>query len=114
MKFKNKRRWKIIRQYIVGWTLAFLFLSIVRGVGTIEMSSVEFTFWETLFVSIIFGLFFGSISGYAQILTEEHFYRRISLRKLIALRIVFAFLFLMLLIVVSYFMVTTFLVNQKD
>mgnify|MGYP001820714753 FL=1 len=63
MKFRNKRRWAIIKDYIVGWTLAFLFLSIVRGIGTIEISSVQFEFWETVIVSFIFGPIFGSISG---------------------------------------------------
>ncbi|PCJ94810.1 MAG: hypothetical protein COA50_10495 [Flavobacteriaceae bacterium] len=113
MKFKSIRRWKIVRDYIVGWTLAFLFLSIIRGVGTIEMSSISFEFWDSIMVSSIFGFFFGSISGYAQILTEERIYGRISFRNLIAFRIIFAILFLFLLIVVSYFMAITFFGETK-
>ncbi|NJB69953.1 adenylate cyclase [Saonia flava] len=113
MKFKTKYRWKIILHYVLGWTLAFLFLSIVRGVGTIEKSSVAFEFWETILVSILFGLLFGSISGYTQILTEERIYKQISIAKLLLVRVVFAFLFLSLLIFVSYLMVTTFFGETK-
>lgn len=73
MKFRNKRRWAIIRDYVVGWILAFLFLSIVRGIGTTELNLVQFEFWETVIVSSIFGPIFGSISGYVQILTKKDF-----------------------------------------
>ncbi len=113
MKFKTKRKRGIIRDYIVGWTIAFLFLSIVRGVGTIEVSSVQFEFWETILVSIIFGLFFGSISGYAQILIEERYYRRISMQRLVVYRLLYAILFLFLIILFSYVMVTQFFGEVK-
>jgi len=106
MKFRTKRRWGIIRDYIIGWTAAFLFLSIVRGIGTIELSSVQFEFWETVIISLIFGPIFGSISGYVQILTEERYYRRISIYRLLIFRLVYATLFLFFLVLLSYFMVT--------
>ena len=113
MKFRTKRRWGIIRDYIVGWTLAFLFLSIVRGIGTIELSSVQFEFWETVIVSFIFGPIFGSISGYVQILTEEKYYRRVSIYRLLGFRLVYATLFVFILVLLSYFMVTQFFGEAK-
>ena len=113
MKFKNKRRWAIIKDYIVGWTLAFLFLSIVRGIGTIELSSVQFEFWETVIVSFIFGPIFGSISGYVQILTEERYYKRVSIYRLLGFRLIYATLFLFMLVLLSYFMVTRFFGEAK-
>ncbi len=113
MKFRNKRRWAIIKDYIVGWTLAFLFLSIVRGIGTIELSSVQFEFWETVIVSSIFGPIFGSISGYIQILTEERIYRRVSIYRLLGFRLVYATLFVFILVLLAYFMVIEFFGETK-
>jgi len=108
MNYKYKRRLRLIRGYVIGWMLAFIFLSIVRGSGTIERGSVQFEFWQSMLVSIIFGIFFGSISGYAQVLTEERIYKRISLQKLLSLRLIYAFLFLTVLILMSYAMVSIF------
>jgi len=104
MKFTNNQRWRVIRDYWVGWTISFLILSIVRGVGTIEKGSVQFEFETTLIIAFIFGAFFGSLSGFAQILTEERAYKRMSIQKLVGLRFIYALLFLSFLIVVSYFM----------
>lgn len=102
MNFKNKRRWKILQQYIIGWTLAFIFLGIVRGEGTKELGSVQFEVWESILAAFITGPVLGSISGYAQILTEEKGYNRISFPKLLALRMVYAILFLVSLITLAY------------
>ncbi|NND80532.1 MAG: adenylate/guanylate cyclase domain-containing protein [Maribacter sp.] len=114
MKFRNKRRWAIIKDYIIGWTLAFLFIAIVRGIGTIEVSAVQFEFWETVIVSSIFGPIFGSISGFVQILTEERYYKRVSIYRLLGFRILFATLFLFFLVLVSYFMVLQFFGETKS
>ena len=102
MKFKNKRREQIIKQYIIGWTISFLFLSVVRGEGTQELGSVQFEFWQSIFASIIGGSLLGSISGYAQIVTEEKGHNRISIQKLLVLRIIYAILFLIFIISISY------------
>lgn len=102
MKFRYKRRWQIIKQYIVGWTLAFIFLAIVRGEGTKELGSVQFEVLESMLTAIITGPILGIISGYAQIFTEERGYKRISIQKLLALRIVYVLLFLVLLISIAY------------
>ncbi len=102
MKFGNKRRWQIIQQYIIGWTLAFIFLGIVRGEGTKELGSVQFEVWESILTAFLAGPILGIISGYAQILTEENSYNRISFQKLLALRVVYVILFLMLLISLAY------------
>ncbi len=108
MILKNRQDWKIIRDYSIGWTVAFVFLSIVRGVGTIEMGSVQFEFHTSILVSLIFGIFFGSISGYVRIVTEERAYRRMSIQRLLALRFGFAVVFLTVLILVSYVMCRLF------
>ncbi len=65
-------------QYSIGWTFAFIFLAIVRGEGTEEIGSVQLESWDAIFASLLMGVVFGSISGYAQILTEEHGYKQIS------------------------------------
>ena len=102
MKFKNKRRWQIIKQYCIGWTLAFIFLSIVRGEGTEELGSVQWEVWESILNAFIMGPILGVISGYAQILTEEHGYKRVSIQKLLVLRFIYAILFLASMILLGY------------
>ncbi len=102
MNFKNKRRWQIIQQYSIGWTLAFIFLGIVRGEGTKELGSVQFEVWESIFTAFITGPILGSISGFAQILTEENSYNRISFQKLLILRVVYVMVFLISIISLAY------------
>ncbi len=106
---RARRKWKIIVEYSVGWTLAFIFLSIVRGVGTIEMGSVQFVFWETLIMSLLIGPVFGAIAGYAQVLMEERMYKRMPMRRLLVIRLIYAMAFILLLILVSYLIVTLFM-----
>ena len=101
MTFIAKNRWNIIRDFILGWTLAFIFLCIVRGVGTYEQGSVQFEFWTSILLSVLLGLVFGSISGVVQIIIEKS-YRHISIQKLICFRSLFALGFLSLLIVTNY------------
>ncbi len=113
MKFITKRKLRIVRDYIIGWTLAFIFLSIVRGIGTIEVSSVQFQFWQSISISILFGLIFGGLSGIAQLIIEEKLYRRISILKLTLLRLITIILLLLLIIVLAYYIVTTFLGESK-
>lgn len=114
MQFKTKRRLRIVRDYIIGWTLAFIFLCIVRGVGTIEINSVQFEFWQAILVSIIFGPFFGAISGFVQILTEERFYRRTSIGRLILSRLLYVVSLIIFIILASYLMVTKLMGETKD
>ncbi len=102
MKFQNKRKWRIIRQYIIGWVLAFVFYSIVRGEGTQELGSVQFEPWKAFLVSLTGGIIFGAISGYAQILTEEYGYRKVSIQNLLAIRIVYVLLFIFAMISLAY------------
>lgn len=108
MKFKNKRRWKIIKDFSIGWTLSFIFLCIVRGEGTRELGSVQFEFWPSIFYSLLMGPIFGCISGFAEVLSEEKIYKRISLQKLLLLRLVYSLLFLTTLVLISYATVTLF------
>jgi adenylate cyclase len=106
MKHNIKKRWKIIWEYSIAWATLFIFLAIVRGEGTNELGSVDFEFWKSVLYSLIFGIIFGSISGIVQIYTEEKIYRRISLKKLLIFRIIYAFTFLIALILLSYLTVT--------
>ncbi len=93
---------KIIWNYSIGWTLAFLFLVIIRGVGATEDGDLKFDTTTGLLVSLPVGLLFGAISGYAQILTEQHFYKKTPLGKLLVGRILFALLFMSALILLNY------------
>lgn len=100
--FINNRRWRIIRFYCIGWTLAFIFLSIVRGVGTTEMGSLKFDTSSSLLISITLGPIMGLISGFAQILTEERIQKHRSLFRLLFFRLIYGVLFLILLILGAY------------
>ncbi len=107
MSLINKRRWRIILDYIIGWTFAFVFLTIVRGSGTIEQGSVQWEFSNSLIVSFIFGPIFGAISGGVQVLMEERFYKRTSIQRFLFIRFLYAVAFVIVLILTSYLMVTT-------
>ena len=102
MNFRNKRRWQIIKQYGIGWTLAFIFFGIVRGEGTEELGSVQWEVWESMFTAFVMGPIFAGISGYAQILTEEYGYEGVSVQRLFALRVLYATLFLASIILLAY------------
>ncbi|MEX0359834.1 MAG: hypothetical protein AB3N10_02490, partial [Allomuricauda sp.] len=97
----NKRRWRTLRFYIIGWTLSFVFLSIVRGVGTEEMGSLKFEFLDSLLLAFTLGPIMGFVSGLAQIVTEERIYKNISLRRFLLIQLLYTFLFVILLVIVA-------------
>ena len=105
MNFTNRRRLKTIATYALGWTAAFVFLSIIRGIGATEDGALDIDFWTSTLYSFTMGPIFGAISGFAQIVTDEHLYKRTSAGKLIAIRLSISFIFLFLLIVISYLVV---------
>ena len=102
MKYHSKQKWQILRQYIIGWSLSFIFLSIVRGEGTQELGSVQFELWKSILVSIVGGIIFGMISGYAQILTEERGYKKVSIQRLLFIRVIYVILFLFIMISMAF------------
>ncbi len=98
----NKRRWRILRFYIVGWTLACIFLSIVRGVGTQELGQLQFNFPDNVLISVILGPILGLISGAAQILVEERIYKFMSIQRLLLIRFLYTILFLIIMVIAAY------------
>ena len=102
MNFYTKRRIRIVRDYCIGWTVAFLFLSVVRGVGTEELGGLKFEFGQSLIISFTMGPIMGIISGISQVWMEEKIYRRISIGRFLALRLLYAFLFIIILILLAY------------
>lgn len=102
MKFKNKRRLRIIKNYSAGWTIALIFLSIVRGIGTVEIGYINFDFLTSVVFCVIIGPAFGAISGFAQIIYEERVYKRISIKKLALYRLIYFILFLTGLVLFAY------------
>ncbi|MBX2871441.1 MAG: adenylate/guanylate cyclase domain-containing protein [Saprospiraceae bacterium] len=102
MRLQNKQKWQIIQQYIISWILSFIFLSIVRGEGTEELGSVQFELGKSILISLIGGTIFGAISGYAQILTEERGYKKMSIQSLLAARVIYVLLFLIAMITLAY------------
>ena len=90
MSINRKRRWRIIRSFGIGWTGALMFLSIVRGSGTIEQGSIELGLPYALAMSLVLGSIFGGLAGVAQVLLEERAYKRMPLHRLLTLRSMFA------------------------
>lgn len=108
MKISKKQRLQLIFEYSIGWAIAFMLMSIIRGSGTTELGSVQFDITKALLVSLFLGAIFGCFSGYTQILTEEKLYKKISLKHLITLKFLFAIILLLTLVIVAYIIVTTF------
>ena len=102
MKLQIRRKWQVVRQYMIGWSLAFLFFTIVHVEGMKEIGSVPFHFWQSVFVSVAGGVLFGAISGYAQVLTEERAYKKMSIQRLLLLRIAYVILFLFAMIALAF------------
>lgn len=102
MNFYQKKKLKVIIDYILGWTLALVFLSIIRGVGTRELGSLEFRFLPSMIISFTMGPILGLVSGLSQVWMEEKIYRRISIRQFLLLRLLYAFLFVIALILIAY------------
>ncbi len=98
----NKRRWSILRFFIIGWTAAFVFLSIVRGVGTEELGEIKFGFLDSILIALSLGPIMGCLSGIAQIVFEERFYRYVSLKRLMVMQLIYTFVFLILISIVAY------------
>ncbi len=51
--------------YCIGWTLAFMYFAIIRGVGATEDGAIDFEFPTTLWYTFTMGPIFGAFSGYA-------------------------------------------------
>ncbi len=98
----NRRRWRILRFYCIGWTFAFLFLSVVRGVGTQELGSLQFGLVSSLLISITLGPLMGLVSGAAQIVTEETIYKRIPIQRFLLVRFLISIVLTLLLIFLAY------------
>lgn len=109
MTFKTRRRIRIIRNYAISWALSFVFLVIVRGIGTVEEGMIDFDTWTALMIAVPLGLFFGCISGFIQILYEERSRKKISLEKMMLFRSLYMLLFLSGLILGAYAIVWIFL-----
>ncbi|NAS12134.1 adenylate/guanylate cyclase domain-containing protein [Poritiphilus flavus] len=102
MKLKTKYRWRVILSYCIGWTLAFVFLSIVRGVGTMEMGQLKFDFLSSLTISFTMGPLIGLISGYSELLMEERIYKRVTIVKFLFFRLIYMLVFVLLMVLIAY------------
>ncbi|GMN11220.1 adenylate/guanylate cyclase domain-containing protein [Croceitalea sp. MTPC9] len=98
----SKRNLRILRFYIVGWTLSMLFLAIVRGVGTEELGQLKFDFKSSIIIGLTLGPILGIISALASIWAEKNLYRKLTLGKLLLLRTIYAFLFIIFMTFVAY------------
>ncbi len=98
----SKRWWRILRFFIVGWTLSFVFLAIVRGVGTVEQGQLQFSFGFSIKIALTLGPIMGLVSGFAQIIIEERIYKYLPIQRLLFIRFIYASIFIIVLIVAAY------------
>ena len=92
----------MIGDYCIGWTISFIFLSIVRGIGTEELGSLKFDFLSSILISITMGPIIGVLSGAAEVWMEEKIYRRISIIRFLLLRLIYTALLILFLIILAY------------
>ncbi len=102
MNSNTKRKLRILRDYIIGWTISMVFLSIVRGIGTVEAGSLQFSLQRSLLISFTLGPIIGIISGYAEIWMETRIYRRVSIFRFLCLRLAWAILLVVVLVLAAY------------
>ncbi len=86
-----------------------MFLTIVRGVGATEDGAIDFDLTTSFLYSLTIGPIFGAISGCAQIVADERYYKRISAGKLLLIRSFLSIGILLLLVLVSYVFVPALL-----
>ncbi|MEM7551304.1 MAG: adenylate/guanylate cyclase domain-containing protein [Bacteroidota bacterium] len=115
MSILLKRRWKIIKHYCIGWTIAFLYLGIIRGLGTEEsIGPLPMNLSTSFIIAIIVGPFLGFISGTVQILIEERLYKRAPIIKILIIRLGFVALIFFTLIVIVHQLVTIYTGEKID
>ncbi len=102
MNFYQTRRLKVIRNYGIAWTAAFVFLAVVRGVGTTETGSLKFDFLSSFLIALTLGPIMGSFSALAQLWMEESIYRKTTIIRFLVLRLLYATSFIIVLILIAY------------
>lgn len=98
----QKRKLLVLRDYVLGWTIAFVFLSIVRGVGTEELGSLQFSFQASIIISLTLGPLMGLLSGGVQLWFEGSIYGRISIIQFLLLRLASTIFFVFALVLLAY------------
>lgn len=105
MNFKNQRRWRIIKNYCIGWTIAIIIFIIIRGAGTSEHSRIQLDLLTTIAFAPLMGIIFGFFSALGQIYTIEKVYKQTTIQKLLIFRLIFSVFFVIMLIVSSYLII---------
>lgn len=82
----NKRKWLLIRDYVLAWTLALLVYTMVRTVGTIEEDGVQLSTAQGVLMTPLFGALFGVVFGFTQMSFERLYNKRTHLLKLFLVR----------------------------
>ncbi len=94
MMINKKYRWFLIRDHVLVWICAFTLFILIRTSGTTDNTGLDLPFTVSLPLSLLLGVFFGLISGIATLYFSERFYRRVSLRRFLLLRLAFTISFL--------------------
>ncbi|MDW3192335.1 MAG: adenylate/guanylate cyclase domain-containing protein [Cytophagales bacterium] len=94
MMINKKYRWFLIRDHVLVWICAFFLFVLIRTSGTTDNTGLDLPLRQSFALSIFLGIFFGIISGIATLYFSERFYRRVSLKRFLTLRLLFTLSFL--------------------
>ena len=97
-----RRTIRVILIYAIGWTLAFMLLSILRTPNLQDFAQLELSPGSRLLIVLAVGPLAGILSGYAQLFLEDRLYRKMSLGRLLMLRFLYMIVFIMILTVLFY------------
>ena len=112
--FYTRRKLIVLRDYCIGWTLAFIVFALVRGLGTEELGSLRLDFNSSMKIIFTLGPIMGIFSGLSQVWMEDKIYRRVSILTFLALRLANTLLFLILLMVSAFVVYRSYFNLQQD
>lgn len=112
--YYTRRKLIVVRDYCISWTIAFIVFALVRGLGTEEQGSLRLDFASSVKIVLTLGPIMGVFSGLTQVWMEDRIYRRVSILKFLALRLVNTLLFLVLLMVSAFLVYKTYFNLQQS
>ena len=97
-----QRTLRVLVIYAIGWTLAFMLLSILRTPNPEDLGQLAQSPRSRLWMALAVGPLAGILSGYAQLFLEDRLYRKMSLGRLLLLRFLYLIGFILILTVLFY------------
>lgn len=101
----TKRNLRVLRDYVIGWIIAIVFLIVVRTYGVTLNVPATPEPTRALRLIIIFGPLAGVLFGLAQIKIERRLYRRIPLWRLELYGLISNVIIMLLMFILAFFLI---------